>query len=384
MTEVVQTLKREFPHAELESTMYLCRVERHTRTPFLYPDQYASGINYLKQFVPSIKCSDCPEDILLIESPDALGPARRHFLSDLHFRRANRGRLLRSGMAERASLMLAECPDQEVHNVISLLPHDRLSISWLDNALYRYRKETLLMLAVKNYEMSIVQCLLKENTSINAVDDFQQSALHMACCDGHYEKAELLIRYGLRLHDRDREYRSALHLAVRGGGIDCGLRLVDVELEMHRANSPNPSDTILGIACRCGEVNVVRRILEGQAVDDDCMNKALEIALSWAPYEVVQLLLEAKIPTDRRFWHDMLLLRNSRDDPQEQSTRNGKQPFYPDAAAKLLLFKDYGFDVDRMASLPQPEDKTIQSNQPNIGDPKITEYLSLIEGMILL
>ena len=59
-----------------------------------------------------------------------------------------------------------------------------------------YLQGTILMLAVKSGNISIVQCLLDEGASVNTQDMRGETALTLASSSGHFEIVHLLLKYG--------------------------------------------------------------------------------------------------------------------------------------------------------------------------------------------
>ena len=62
-----------------------------------------------------------------------------------------------------------------------------------------------------------VQELIEDGADVNRVDYDKRSALHIACSDGHYEVAKLLVKEGASILVKDRWGQTPYDDAIRGG-----------------------------------------------------------------------------------------------------------------------------------------------------------------------
>jgi hypothetical protein len=222
--------------------------------------------------------------------------------------------------------------------------------------------QTLLILAVKKHDVRVLGRLLNDGFKVQEKDSSQRSAVHWACFLGRNDMAELLIRYGAQLDERDSGSQTPIDLAMETSGLAVAMNLVQVLAQVQQQQSPRTYDTPLALACHLGQLAVVEAMVgAGADVNERGVNSPLEIALRDATWPVVQLLLHAGAYTGTISQQDRVLLRNKRD-----GLLLGGETDYTDAENKTMLLKGYGLDLDATPS-PTPSTDlqlTIPSKQP--------------------
>jgi ankyrin repeat protein len=224
--------------------------------------------------------------------------------------------------------------------------------------------QTLLILAVKKHDIHVLEWLLKDGFKVQEKDSSQRSALHWACFLGRNDMAELLVRYGARLDERDAELQTPVDLALETSGVAVGMSLVQVLAQVQQKQSPRIRETALALACHLGQLTIVEAMIEtGAGVNERGVNTPLELALRDATWPLVQVLLCAGAYTNTITHHHRVLLMNRRDG---FLVGGGGKKDYADAENKIMLLKGYGLDVDASPS-PTPStglELTIPSKQP--------------------
>lgn len=342
MVNVIQALKQRFPDTRMASYMYLCPVHRLHHMPILHPIQQLDEKIYVQQYVPTIKCLDCPEEYLLIPSSQVLGIAEEHFCSDEHTRRVKLRRVAESGIFREALFSTLALESRQRMAMADLTARAiiarEMSLSELDTEAFRSESNILVILAAKSYPIEVLQFFLEEKLNIFSVDQRGRSALHWACDLGMIEKAALLIQHGLRLHVRDAQYQTPLDLAVGSGGSDFAITLVEAESKAESTAKALISSTPLVVACRCDRLDVVQKLFErGANANESGSSPPLEIALRWGSPALVRFLLERGARTSDLSGQDIALLEKRR-----ERFYTGPQPLYRDAEEKISLLKQYG------------------------------------------
>ena len=324
--------------------MYLCVVRLATRTPIYRPQTFAFNPDgFQHQFVPTVRCLDCADQVLFSVSPlQSLQPIKDHLNRADHWSvRANRRHeawLAANGGFSWPSIRQLDCNSEALSG------------------------QTLLILAVKKHDVRVLGRLLNDGFKVQEKDSSQRSALHWACFLGRNDMAELLIRYGAQLDEQDSELQTPIDLALLTSGIAVAVSLVQMFAQIQREQSPRTCDTPLALACHIGQLAVVEAVVEaGADVNERRVNSPLELALRDATWPVVQLLLHAGAYTNTISQQDRVLLRNKRD-----GIFFGEESNYTDADNKVMLLKGYGLDLD---ATPSPITTpglglTIPSKQP--------------------
>jgi ankyrin repeat protein len=136
---------------------------------------------------------------------------------------------------------------------------------------------TLLILAVREGQLSVVQTLLKYKPRLAYRNPAGDSALMLAVLGGHQPIAELLIRAGAPINHPG---WTPLHYAAFEGRLELLERLLAAGAELN-ALSPG-SSTALMLAARNGHIEVVRRLLRRPELDLDVVSDSGFTADNWA------------------------------------------------------------------------------------------------------
>jgi ankyrin repeat protein len=155
---------------------------------------------------------------------------------------------------------------------------------------------TALHLASKNGHVQVVQLLLaRDELDVNAADNFQRTALYYASGKGYVQVVELLLaRDGLDVNAADNFQRTALYYASEEGYV----QVVELLLARDGVNV-NAADhfqrTALCYASEKGYVQMVELLLARDGVNvnavDGCRMTALHLASFEGHEQVVELLL---------------------------------------------------------------------------------------------
>lgn len=136
---------------------------------------------------------------------------------------------------------------------------------------------TLLILAVREGQLAVVQTLLKYKPRLAYRNPAGDSALMLAVLAGQQPIAELLISAGAPVNHPG---WTPLHYAAFEGRVELLERLLAAGAEV---NAPSPSaSTALMLAARNGHIEVVRRLLRRPEVNLDAVNDSGFTADNWA------------------------------------------------------------------------------------------------------
>ncbi|OUM60463.1 hypothetical protein PIROE2DRAFT_46231, partial [Piromyces sp. E2] len=106
---------------------------------------------------------------------------------------------------------------------------------------------------MKKYRPHISSIDVKEKETGN-------TALHLACINGHEKIAQFLIKYGININEKNSEGFVALYYAIYNGLVNTVKILLDHESYMECLDKYGNS--ILHIACELGYFEIVRYLLE--------------------------------------------------------------------------------------------------------------------------
>lgn len=283
------------------------------------------------QFVPVIRCLDCPSQELFEISP--FQPFQDMRVIKEHLNRSDHC-LVRS-KRKRESWVAAHGG--------SSFP----SIHQLEHNFGALEKQKLLILAVKTQDVKVLSRLLKDVRTVHEKEKGDRTALHWACELGRQEMAELLIRFGANLDDRDDQEQTPLDLALKVG-LDFAMKLVRVLAEVRQNESKFANDTPLVLACRLNRLSVVEGLVEdGADVNETTINFPLAIAVRHASWEVVRYLLSKGAYPQVV---DMFHLRRLAE--KKAGTHVGSD--YQDAAEKIRLLKRHGLKFWRKTKARLP------------------------------
>ena len=230
----------------------------------------------------------------------------------------------------------------------------QLSVFQLEDRYFALTGQTILILAVKRYAIYVLEHLLDEGLKAQRRDSGRRTALHWACYLGRFDMAGILIRKGARLDDQDAQNHTPIDVAVQAGFVDAAVNLVEAEAEIIQDSTP------LARACRHSQLQIIERMVRsGVNANHGDITLSLDVALYWAPWKAVQLLLEAgQDGTDTVSAVDITLLCNKKD-----GVYTGPPSAYRDAAEKLALLEQHGLNPKRV--------KWFERLQPSSADTQI-------------
>ena len=339
MVNVIQTLEQQFPDTRMAPHMFLCPVHRLHQLPILRSARHFDDTTYVEQYVPTVRCLDCPDEYLLIPSSNVLGIAEEHFSSSKHIRQVRLRHITETGIFRKSLYRSMDLyPDQRM--TMADLATAELNLEQLDGILWYCERTTFIILATKEYPIEVLKFFIDEKLNVLSVDSFGRSALHWACDLGQVHKAELLIRHGLRLHVRDVDYHTPLDLAISDNTPSHPTTTIDpiTLIEAEAKAESFYSSTPLVIACRCDRLDVVEKLVEsGASVYDGGLSSPLEIAVRWGGARLVEFLLERGADANSVSRMDIVSLEG-----KNERLYRGNQPLYDAAEEKLSLLKDYG------------------------------------------
>lgn len=160
------------------------------------------------------------------------------------------------------------------------------------------RKRTPLHFAVRLGNLGIVMDLvkaLKEEESINAQDEDEQTVLHIAATFGHSEIVRFLLDKGADMAVGDRNNRRPIELAAGAGSLN-----VFTVLHSSSPTSDSTNEALLVHAAAKGELLIVRYLLKAKTATDVRVHDEtpLVTAASKGYTEVVRILLEEEADPD--------------------------------------------------------------------------------------
>jgi hypothetical protein len=317
--------------------MHWCPVARRTLIPVLKDLRLDEPIDFQffkAQYVPTIKCLHCPDDPFLVLPYYGIGYVEDHLNSASHARFVRLKEIAKSQTAREALLITAGA--RVITTALAKLGEGQPSIQGLNEDYSRRSGQTLLILSVKNAEVHILRHLLDEGLKVTGKDDWpRRSALHWSCILGRCDIAEILMRYGAKLDEPDRNFETPLDLARRSNGVDAAVSLIEVDARVRAENKPpNAAETPLALACRYGDVAVIEAMIaNGANVNEGGFNPPLEVAIKKASWSIVQTILAAGANVNSISF-------------VARSTLIGDAPYggvvYPDSEEKISLLKQYG------------------------------------------
>ncbi|VDI42961.1 serine/threonine-protein phosphatase 6 regulatory ankyrin repeat subunit A [Mytilus galloprovincialis] len=145
------------------------------------------------------------------------------------------------------------------------------------------------------------------NVDINNVDTFGHTALHAACQNGHTETVKTLIEFGMDVNQKNENCRTPLYLACEHGYYDtvkliteymCSKQISSTKPiadELNHLHSTNSGITVLHVACKKGQTEVVKLLLDvGMKINDTSIHGSspLILACKGGHYDTVKFLLD--------------------------------------------------------------------------------------------
>lgn len=292
------------------------------------------------RFVPAIRCLDCSDKSFLVHPTQGVEEVIYHLNSLDHDHRVRLRGIAESETTKEALRTITGRGGPVLQMLLTELTSMRLSIFQFDDRYKSLTGQTLLILAVRNYAIHLFGLLLDEGVKVRAKDTCRRSPLHWACYLCRFDMAERLIRGGVRLDERDAYNHTPIEFAVQVGQVDAAVNLIELEATILKDFTP------LARACRCGEIQTIHKMINPLVdLNPRDRNPPLDVALCWAPWKAVQLLLEAGARIDAISAVDLILLWNS----NKKEVVNVGPPFaYRDAAEKLSLLEQYGLNPTRI------------------------------------
>lgn len=183
---------------------------------------------------------------------------------------------------------------RESTTILEILLKQKPSLNALDN-----EKKTPLAWAFKKNNYESVEMLLRAGSDVNfKFSDYpEETLLHRACRNSDVKMVELLLKYGANVDAKNASGETPLYLAAEAGNLE----MVELLLK-YKANTCIPNKTILTTplmeAARNGHIEVVKSLLTSDVKSIDAQNHngctALHIALRCGHLDIFRLLLEHK------------------------------------------------------------------------------------------
>jgi ankyrin repeat protein len=95
---------------------------------------------------------------------------------------------------------------------------------------------------------------------MNTVNGYDETPLHLACEEGQFEEAKLLLEKGAKIDAKDTSGRTPLHRACENGHLEVTKWLVEKGANIHAVTKKDW--TPLHYACRNGDLEVARLLVE--------------------------------------------------------------------------------------------------------------------------
>lgn len=185
------------------------------------------------------------------------------------------------------------------------------------NAIHRRHGTTPLLVAARMGHIAVVELLLQEKDSMNAVEPFgQRTVLQVAAKEGHLAIVERLLQEKVDVNAADIEvsnYRTALQAAAEGGHLAIAHRLLQERAEVNAPPAVSSGRTALQAAAEGGYLAVVERLLQENA-DVNAVGgvyygrTALQAAAGRGHLAVVERLLQQKANVSARGTRDQTAL----------------------------------------------------------------------------
>ena len=165
--------------------------------------------------------------------------------------------------------------------------------------------QSLLSMAIRNWELDIVEVLAKSGVDMGAVDEHGQTPLSLAASGGNLEIVKFLVGTAcVEVEPKDDNGRTPISNAARNGRLE-----VVKFLYLQGANvntRDNEGETPLSLAANWGRLEVVK-FLVGLGVDTETKNRygrtPLFLAADYGRLGVVEFLKEV---ITRRKWEQLV------------------------------------------------------------------------------
>lgn len=210
LTDTIQELRRKIPGVNIEGCLQAYPIHLANGTLSSHPPNVfdPSRAAVSSHYVAMIRCLDCSHKPFPVSPFESPRPIKDHLNLPGHYQ-------LRLHRKHEAFV--------DAHGG-SPWP----SIQQLDKNTSKLGDQSLLILAVKKYDVQVLGRLLKDGFKVQEKDTSQRSALHWACVLGRLDMAELLVQYGAELGDRDAESQTPIDLALQMSGVAAAMSLIEV------------------------------------------------------------------------------------------------------------------------------------------------------------
>ncbi|XP_059488809.1 ankyrin-2-like [Neocloeon triangulifer] len=123
-------------------------------------------------------------------------------------------------------------------------------------------KETALLLSCQNKNLDVIQYLIECGSNLEAVDEYGNNALHLACKAGNFPTAQFLFyEMGFDVKLKNDYLDSTVHLAAWGDSIEL-LEWLVTELEMPMDEQTKCKQTPLHLAAKYGSAETCRWLID--------------------------------------------------------------------------------------------------------------------------
>ncbi|XP_029465713.1 ankyrin repeat domain-containing protein 1 [Rhinatrema bivittatum] len=149
------------------------------------------------------------------------------------------------------------------------------------NACDEYNR-TALHRACSEGHMEIVDKLIEAGAQIEFQDMLESTAVHWACRGGSLEVLKYLLNKGANINARDKLFSTPLHVAVRTGQYECGEHLIACEADLNAKD--REGDTPMHDGVRLNRYKMMRLLIMYGAnlTITNCEGKTpMELILQW-------------------------------------------------------------------------------------------------------
>jgi len=124
-----------------------------------------------------------------------------------------------------------------------------------------YMQRTPLHIAAHSGNLAVVECLVKKEADVNAVDTaFKRMPIHYAAESGNVEVVKCLVKKGADVNAVDQSNKKAFHLAALQGHL--GVLKFFIELGADISTADEVNQAIFQTAMKDGRVEIVNLLLE--------------------------------------------------------------------------------------------------------------------------
>jgi len=166
--------------------------------------------------------------------------------------------------------------------------------------------DTLLHMACRNSDETLVRTLLEKKISINIKNNDGETPLHTACANKNIDIAELLIKHDADINAQDNKCNTCLHIACKNNDLEMVRFLVNqkkIRLDAKTISGWGRSkNTCLHITCKKGYAKIVQLLLEKNSdvnIGNNYNQTPLQIACSKENLPIIKLLINHKSTTEK-------------------------------------------------------------------------------------